>query len=91
MPAAAHQTVTAPAPRAARARQAAAWLLGLACAALATVVWSGSFVTARGLHDSVPPLEHAFTAAVRKGAAASRAVTHTLNTLTAAAERIGRS
>ncbi|MFC9932248.1 DMT family transporter [Streptomyces sp. NPDC127190] len=35
-------------------------LLGLACAALATVVWSGSFVTARGLHDSVPPVQHAF-------------------------------
>ncbi|MFI2200936.1 DMT family transporter [Streptomyces sp. NPDC020192] len=35
-------------------------LLGLACAALATVVWSGSFVTSRGLHDSVPPVQHAF-------------------------------
>ncbi|WP_369368991.1 DMT family transporter [Streptomyces sp. CG4] len=35
-------------------------MLGLACAALATVVWSGSFVTSRGLHDSVPPLQHAF-------------------------------
>ncbi|MGD6752239.1 DMT family transporter [Streptomyces sp. BH105] len=34
--------------------------VGLALAALATVVWSGSFVTARGLHDSVPPIQHAF-------------------------------
>ncbi|WP_394434058.1 DMT family transporter [Streptomyces sp. SGAir0957] len=33
---------------------------GLALAALATVVWSGSFVTARALHDSVPPVQHAF-------------------------------
>ncbi|MHB9753758.1 DMT family transporter [Streptomyces sp. BYX5S] len=33
---------------------------GLALAALATVLWSGSFVTARGLHDSVPPVQHAF-------------------------------
>ncbi|MFF4710090.1 DMT family transporter [Streptomyces eurythermus] len=64
MPAAAHQatpaTTTAPAPRATRSRRAAAPLLGLACAALATVVWSGSFVTSRGLHDSVPPVQHAF-------------------------------
>jgi drug/metabolite transporter (DMT)-like permease len=35
-------------------------VLGLACAALATVVWSGSFVTSRALHDSVPPVQHAF-------------------------------
>nr|WP_229880774.1 DMT family transporter [Streptomyces alanosinicus] len=35
-------------------------MLGLACAALATVVWSGSFVVSRGLHDSVPPIQHAF-------------------------------
>ncbi|WP_394811239.1 DMT family transporter [Streptomyces xanthii] len=33
---------------------------GLALALLATVVWSGSFVTARALHDSVPPVQHAF-------------------------------
>ncbi|MEU5581352.1 DMT family transporter [Streptomyces huasconensis] len=33
---------------------------GLALAALATVVWSGSFVTSRALHDSVPPIQHAF-------------------------------
>ncbi|MEU7052279.1 DMT family transporter [Streptomyces eurythermus] len=32
----------------------------MACAALATLVWSGSFVTSRGLHDSVPPVQHAF-------------------------------
>ncbi|MBL1080651.1 DMT family transporter [Streptomyces actinomycinicus] len=58
-------TATAPAPRAAAPaapgpRPALAPLLGLVCAALATVVWSGSFVTARGLHDSVPPVQHAF-------------------------------
>ncbi|MGC9538094.1 DMT family transporter [Streptomyces sp. UG1] len=35
-------------------------VLGIALAALATVVWSGSFVTARALHDSVPPVQHAF-------------------------------
>ncbi|MFF2655312.1 DMT family transporter [Streptomyces sp. NPDC058045] len=35
-------------------------LVGLALAATATVVWSGSFVTARGLHDAVPPVQHAF-------------------------------
>ncbi|MFG2886922.1 DMT family transporter [Streptomyces sp. NPDC048297] len=35
-------------------------VLGLVCAALATVVWSGSFVTSRALHDSVPPVQHAF-------------------------------
>ncbi|MGX1670507.1 DMT family transporter [Streptomyces sp. NPDC055400] len=33
---------------------------GLALALLATVVWSGSFVTSRALHDSVPPVQHAF-------------------------------
>ncbi|MFJ8826350.1 DMT family transporter [Streptomyces sp. NPDC102467] len=33
---------------------------GIALAALATVVWSGSFVTSRALHDSVPPIQHAF-------------------------------
>ncbi|WP_228044560.1 DMT family transporter [Streptomyces ferrugineus] len=35
-------------------------VLGIALAALATVVWSGSFVTSRALHDSVPPVQHAF-------------------------------
>ncbi|WP_329117355.1 DMT family transporter [Streptomyces sp. NBC_01465] len=33
---------------------------GLALAALATVVWSGSFVASRALHDSVPPVQAAF-------------------------------
>ncbi|MFF7162900.1 DMT family transporter [Streptomyces sp. NPDC008086] len=32
----------------------------MALAALATVVWSGSFVTSRALHDSVPPVQQAF-------------------------------
>ncbi|MFH9671527.1 DMT family transporter [Streptomyces sp. NPDC017405] len=58
MTAVAHETTPA-APIAPRRRPAAP-LLGLACAALATVVWSGSFVTSRGLHDSVPPVQHAF-------------------------------
>lgn len=52
-----HRTTTQATAR--RPREAAP-LLGLACAALATVVWSGSFVTSRGLHDSVPPVQHAF-------------------------------
>ncbi|MFH0518143.1 DMT family transporter [Streptomyces sp. M41] len=34
--------------------------VGFLLAALATVVWSGSFVTSRALHDSVPPVQHAF-------------------------------
>jgi drug/metabolite transporter (DMT)-like permease len=34
--------------------------LGLLLAAVATVVWSGSFVTSRALHDSVPPVQAAF-------------------------------
>ncbi|MEW2154380.1 DMT family transporter [Streptomyces sp. NPDC007189] len=38
----------------------AAPVAGLALAALATLVWSGSFVTSRALHDSVPPVQHAF-------------------------------
>ncbi len=33
---------------------------GLALAGVATVVWSGSFVTSRALHDSVPPVQAAF-------------------------------
>ncbi|MCX5057052.1 DMT family transporter [Streptomyces sp. NBC_00201] len=37
-----------------------ALLRGLAFAALATLVWSGSFVTSRALHDSVPPVQQAF-------------------------------
>ncbi|WP_435847718.1 DMT family transporter [Streptomyces fumanus] len=35
-------------------------VLGVALALLATVVWSGSFVTSRALGDSVPPVQHAF-------------------------------
>ncbi|MEV8591382.1 DMT family transporter [Streptomyces sp. NPDC052012] len=34
--------------------------LGIALAALATLVWSGSFVTSRALGDTVPPVQHAF-------------------------------
>ncbi|MEU8526129.1 MULTISPECIES: DMT family transporter [Streptomyces] len=34
--------------------------LGLLLAAVATVVWSGSFVVARALHDTVPPIQHNF-------------------------------
>lgn len=34
--------------------------LGLLLAVVATVVWSGSFVTSRALHDSVPPVQAAF-------------------------------
>ncbi|MEU7582235.1 DMT family transporter [Streptomyces sp. NPDC041068] len=48
---------TAPAAERAAARPIG---VGLALAALATVVWSGSFVTSRALHDSVPPVQHAF-------------------------------
>ncbi|MEU0374003.1 DMT family transporter [Streptomyces sp. NPDC006283] len=33
---------------------------GLLLAAVATLVWSGSFVTSRALHDSVPPVQAAF-------------------------------
>ncbi|MEU6376566.1 DMT family transporter [Streptomyces sp. NPDC046909] len=34
--------------------------LGIVFAAVATVVWSGSFVASRALHDSVPPVQQAF-------------------------------
>ncbi|MCX3059161.1 DMT family transporter [Streptomyces beihaiensis] len=47
-------------PRSPGVRNAGGRGAGLALAALATVVWSGSFVTARGLHESVPPVQHAF-------------------------------
>ncbi|MFE4858015.1 DMT family transporter [Streptomyces sp. NPDC056670] len=48
-------------PRATAAKRAGqASGLGLALAAVATVVWSGSFVAARGLHESVPPVQAAF-------------------------------
>ena len=53
-----HQTATT--TPLTRPGKAAAPALGLALAALATVVWSGSFVTSRALHDSVPPIQHAF-------------------------------
>ncbi|MEU5315658.1 DMT family transporter [Streptomyces sp. NPDC021056] len=46
---------TARTPRAPRAAA-----LGVLLAAVATVVWSGSFVTSRALHDSVPPVQQAF-------------------------------
>ncbi|WP_028814505.1 DMT family transporter [Streptomyces flavidovirens] len=35
-------------------------VVGLVLAAVATVVWSGSFITSRALHDSVPPVQAAF-------------------------------
>ncbi|WP_372478116.1 DMT family transporter [Streptomyces barringtoniae] len=54
------RTTTSAAPATAPAPKAAAPTTGLALAALATLVWSGSFVTSRGLHDSVPPVQHAF-------------------------------
>ncbi|MFD8394068.1 DMT family transporter [Streptomyces sp. NPDC059680] len=54
------RTTTSAAPATAPAPKAAAPATGLALAALATLVWSGSFVTSRGLHDSVPPVQHAF-------------------------------
>ncbi|WP_372487788.1 hypothetical protein [Streptomyces guryensis] len=69
-------------------------LRGLALAALATVVWSGGFVTSRALHDSVPPVQQAFwrwvaallavahvVAAVRKGAGEGAAVGRVLGVL----------
>ncbi|MHC0433067.1 DMT family transporter [Streptomyces sp. O3] len=34
--------------------------VGLVLAAVATVVWSGSFVTSRALAETVPPVQHAF-------------------------------
>ncbi|MET8566762.1 DMT family transporter [Streptomyces sp. NPDC004783] len=48
----------APAP--ATPRPGAPVAVGLALAVLATLVWSGSFVTSRALGDSVPPVQHAF-------------------------------
>ncbi|WP_156725074.1 DMT family transporter [Streptomyces apocyni] len=55
---------TGPRPGKRRAAQAASAAsasgLGLVLAALATVVWSGSFVTSRALADTVPPVQHAF-------------------------------
>ncbi|NEB74832.1 DMT family transporter [Streptomyces sp. SID14478] len=54
------RTRTPVAPHAAPGRAAGGLGAGLLLAALATVVWSGSFVTSRALHDSVPPVQHAF-------------------------------
>ncbi|MFE9394679.1 DMT family transporter [Streptomyces flavidovirens] len=48
----------AKADEAGKAEKAA--VVGLVLAAVATVVWSGSFVTSRALHDSVPPVQAAF-------------------------------
>ncbi|MER7191747.1 DMT family transporter [Streptomyces flaveolus] len=55
------RTTTRPADTpAARPRTTTPVALGLALAVLATLVWSGSFVTSRALGDSVPPVQHAF-------------------------------
>ncbi|MBD0844358.1 DMT family transporter [Streptomyces sp. TRM68416] len=51
---------TAPTTSRAPIPTTAAPVVGIALAALATLVWSGSFVTSRALHDSVPPVQHAF-------------------------------
>ncbi|MGW0733588.1 DMT family transporter [Streptomyces sp. NPDC002851] len=54
---------TAPTPQppaAPRRRTASAAGLGIVFATVATVVWSGSFVTARALAETVPPIQHAF-------------------------------
>ncbi|MEV5886378.1 DMT family transporter [Streptomyces sp. NPDC052020] len=59
-PSAPSGTAPSGAPESSPAPGAAAALLGTALAALATVVWSGSFVTSRALHDSVPPVQQAF-------------------------------
>ncbi|MFE5395020.1 DMT family transporter [Streptomyces sp. NPDC056568] len=54
-------TLATPAPGPARGSAPAAPVaLGIGLAVLATVVWSGSFVTSRALGDSVPPVQHAF-------------------------------
>ncbi|GHB23301.1 membrane protein [Streptomyces viridiviolaceus] len=55
-----HRTAASPASTVSAPRGTAPVALGLALAALATVVWSGSFVTSRALGDSVPPVQHAF-------------------------------
>jgi drug/metabolite transporter (DMT)-like permease len=55
------RTTTHPAETpATRPRTTTPVALGLALALLATLVWSGSFVTSRALADSVPPVQHAF-------------------------------
>ncbi|MEV5337486.1 DMT family transporter [Streptomyces sp. NPDC052676] len=52
-----HRTTT---PASDPSKPSAVPVLGITLAVLATVVWSGSFVTSRALHDSVPPVQHAF-------------------------------
>ncbi|WP_137989285.1 DMT family transporter [Streptomyces vilmorinianum] len=51
---------THPAPTAAPRTHARGAGVGLLLALVATVVWSGSFVASRALHDSVPPVQAAF-------------------------------
>lgn len=53
-------TTIAPTPAAAPQTPGAPVALGIGLAVLATLVWSGSFVTSRALGDSVPPVQHAF-------------------------------
>ncbi len=36
------------------------FLTGIALAVLATIVWSGNFIVARGIHNSIPPVSLAF-------------------------------
>ncbi|MEU9591223.1 DMT family transporter [Streptomyces sp. NPDC048193] len=56
----AHPAETAADTTSGRPRTTTPAALGLALAVLATLVWSGSFVTSRALGDSVPPVQHAF-------------------------------
>ncbi|MFI8945252.1 DMT family transporter [Streptomyces sp. NPDC053750] len=53
-------TTLAPTSAAAPHTPGAPVALGIGLAVLATLVWSGSFVTSRALGDSVPPVQHAF-------------------------------
>ncbi|MDI3387080.1 DMT family transporter [Streptomyces sp. B-S-A8] len=53
-----HDSTQGSGAKEAKARRGATF--GLLLAGLATVVWSGSFVTSRALADSVPPIQHAF-------------------------------
>ncbi|MEV5544617.1 DMT family transporter [Streptomyces sp. NPDC052309] len=54
------RTTASTAPIASVPRATTPVALGIGLAALATLVWSGSFVTSRALGDSVPPVQHAF-------------------------------
>ncbi|MBX4179189.1 DMT family transporter [Streptomyces geysiriensis] len=56
----AERRIRTAAPAAARRGPAGPVALGIGLAVLATLVWSGSFVTSRALGDSVPPVQHAF-------------------------------